>query len=44
MNRLFNITEIAVILESLPKRYRSSVWLRNFAGNQYPDMYIFYKF
>lgn len=44
MNRLFNITEIAVIMESLPKRLRSSVWLKNFSGNQYPDMYRFGKF
>jgi hypothetical protein len=44
MYKLFNITEIAVIMESLPKRYRSEVWLKNFAGHQHPNVYRYLKF
>jgi len=44
MNSLFNITEVAVILESLPKRYRTDAWFRHFAGYQYPEIYKFHKF
>jgi hypothetical protein len=44
MNKLFNITEVAVILDSLPKRYRVDAWMKNFAANQYPDFHKFYKF
>jgi hypothetical protein len=39
---LFNITEVAVILEGFPRNLRSSVWNKNFSRDFYMDRYITY--